>query len=128
MAKSIEDWIETDVTPYRDKSVQWLSESHFFRDPCRPTFSDLRYFFSPADGIILYQRTVEPDECIVDIKGKPYSLLDALRDPTYDRRSLVIGIFMSFFDVHINRVPYPGRLSYRELDTIDTYNHPMLEV
>jgi len=40
----------------------------------------------------------------------------------------VIGIFMTFFDVHVNRIPYAGRLSYRELDPIDTYNHPMLEV
>jgi phosphatidylserine decarboxylase len=128
MAKRIEDWIATDVAPYRDKSVVWLSESHFFRDPCRPTYSDLGVFLAPADGVILYQRTVRPDECLVDIKGKAYSLRDALRDPAYDRESLVIGIFMSFFDVHVNRIPYPGRLSFRELDAIDTYNHPMLEV
>jgi len=71
---------------------------------------------------------VDPDESIVEIKGKPYSLREALRDATYDQRSLVIGIFMTFFDVHVNRVPYPGRLSYRELDPIDTLNHPMLSV
>jgi phosphatidylserine decarboxylase len=128
MAKTIEDWIESDVEPLRDKSVEWLSTTFFFRDPCRPTYSDLRYFFSPADGIILYQRFVRPDECIVDIKGKSYSLREALRDPAYDHPSLVIGVFMTFYDVHINRMPYPGRLSYRELDPIDTYNHPMLEV
>jgi phosphatidylserine decarboxylase len=128
MAKTIEDWIESDVDPLRDKSVEWLSSTFFFRDPCRPTYSDLGYFFSPADGIILYQRFVRPDECIVDIKGKSYSLRDALRDPGYDQPSLVIGVFMTFYDVHINRMPYPGRLSYQELDPIDTYNHPMLEV
>jgi phosphatidylserine decarboxylase len=128
MAKRIEDWIATDVAPHREKSVVWLSETHFFRDPCRPTFSDLGVFLAPADGVILYQRTVRPDECLVDIKGKPYSLRDALRDPGYDHESLVIGIFMSFFDVHVNRIPYPGRLSWRELEPIDTYNHPMLEV
>jgi phosphatidylserine decarboxylase len=128
MAKKLEDWIEADVAPHRDRSVSWLSESHFFRDPARPMYSDLRYFFAPADGIILYQRVVKPDESIVDIKGKSYSLRDALRDPDYDRTSLVIGIFMTFFDVHVNRIPYPGRLYYRELEPIDTYNHPMLEV
>jgi len=128
MAKTIRSWIESDVTPFRDKSLAWLAESHFFRDPCRPTFSDLRYFFSPADGIILYQRTVKPDECVVDIKGRPYSLRDALRDPCYAQDSLVIGVFMTFFDVHVNRIPYPGRLSYRQLDPIDTHNHPMLDV
>lgn len=128
MVKRIADWIESDVAPVRDKSVEWLSSCHFFRDPCRPTYSDLRYFFAPADGILLYQRVVKPDESLVDIKGRPYSLRDALRDPAYDQESLVIGIFMTFYDVHINRVPYPGRLSYRELDPIDTYNHPMLDV
>jgi phosphatidylserine decarboxylase len=128
LSKKIEEWVESDVTPFRDKSVAWLSEAHFFRDPSRPLYSDLRYFFAPADGIILYQREVEPDECIVDIKGKSYSLRDALRDPSYSRRSLVIGIFMTFFDVHVNRVPYPGRIYYREVEPIDTFNHPMLDV
>lgn len=128
MAKKIEEWMESDVAPFRDKSVAWLSEAHFFRDPSRPLFSDLRYFFAPADGIILYQREVEADECLIDIKGIPYSLRDALRDPSYSQRSLVIGIFMTFFDVHVNRVPYPGRIYYREVEPIDTYNHPMLDV
>jgi phosphatidylserine decarboxylase len=35
---------------------------------------------------------------------------------------------MTFYDVHINRIPYAGHLCYRELDTIDTYNYPMIEV
>jgi phosphatidylserine decarboxylase len=128
MAKQLEQWIEEDVGDLRDKPLGWLSEQHFFRDPVRPTFADPRFFFSPADGVILYQEEVASDESIVDIKGKPYSLREALRDEAYDRPSLVIGIFMTFFDVHVNRIPYPGRLSYRELDPIDTLNHPMLEV
>jgi len=128
MAKQLEQWIEEDVGGLRDKPLAWLSEQHFFRDPVRPTYADTSFFFSPADGIVLYQEEVAPDESIVDIKGKPYSLREALRDETYDKPSLVIGIFMTFFDVHVNRVPYAGRLSYRELDPIDTLNHPMLPV
>jgi len=128
MAKKLEEWIASDVAEVRDQPLSWLSQYHFFRDPSRATFSNLDYFYSPADGIILYQKKVQPDESIVDIKGKSYSLQDALRDPSYDRESLVIGIFMTFFDVHVNRIPYPGRLSFRELDPIDTYNHPMLDV
>ncbi len=126
MPKTLEEWISEDVAPVQDRSIVWLSEQHFFRDPVRPTFSDTSFFFSPADGVILYQKEVDPDESIVDIKGVSYSLRDALRDGSYDKRSLVIGIFMTFYDVHINRVPYPGRLSYRMLEPIDTYNHPML--
>ena len=126
MAKSLDQWMAEDVSQVQDRSIVWLSEQHFFRDPVRPTFSDTSYFFSPADGVILYQKEVDPDESIVDIKGVSYSLRDAMRDDGFDKRCLVIGIFMTFFDVHINRIPYPGRLSYRMLEPIDTFNHPML--
>jgi phosphatidylserine decarboxylase len=71
---------------------------------------------------------VRADEAIVEIKGKSYSLRDALREQDFNHECLVIGIFMTFYDVHVNRVPYPGQLSYKELDPIDTYNHPMLDV
>lgn len=128
MAKQLATWISEDVGPFKDKPLSWLSSQHFFRDPVRPTYSNLGYFFAPADGVVLYQEEVGPSDSIVDIKGKPYSLREALRDSSYDHRSLVIGIFMTFFDVHVNRVPYPGRLSYRQLEPIDTLNHPMLEV
>jgi phosphatidylserine decarboxylase len=120
--------MEEDVRPFQDKPLKWLSDYHFFRDPSRPTYSDLSYFFAPADGIILYQKVVGPSDPIVDLKGKSYSLQDALRDPGYDKPSLVIGTFMTFFDVHINRIPYPGRLSYKLLDPIESYNRPMLDV
>jgi phosphatidylserine decarboxylase len=128
MGKTLHDWLAADVEPFKDKPVSWLSQFHFFRDPIRATYSDLNYFFSPADGLLLYQRQVRADEPIVEIKGKSYSPQDALRDSGFKAESLVIGIFMTFFDVHVNRIPYPGCVSYRELEPIDTYNHPMLDV
>ncbi len=128
MAKTLTEWLETDVRPIRSKPVKWLSHEHFFRDPFRPTYCDSTHFFSPADGIILYQTVVEPDEPIIDIKGRHYTLRDALRDSAYHERSLVIGIFLTFFDVHINRIPFSGRLSYSLLEPVDTYNHPLLPV
>jgi len=115
MAKSLREWVDNDVTPVKEKPLRWLAEEYFFRDPTRPALTDTSYFFSPADGIVVYQQTVMPDEPIVDIKGKSYSLL-------------VIGVFMTFVDVHINRIPFPGRLSYKELEEIGTYNQPMLGV
>jgi phosphatidylserine decarboxylase len=128
MSKALGEWLETEVGQYQEKSVAWLSQFHFFRDPIRPTYSDLNWFFSPADGIIIYQGRFQPDEPILEIKGRAYSLREALRDREFNAESLVIGIFMTFFDVHVNRIPYPGQLSYRELDPIDTFNHPMLDV
>ena len=128
MAKSLTEWIDTEVREVRDKPLSWLSQYYFFRDPSRPVFSDTSYFLAPADGVILYQKVVAPDECLLDIKGKPYSLRQAMRDEAYDRTSLVIGIMMTFYDVHVNRVPFPGRLSYRQLDPMSTFNRPMLGV
>lgn len=120
------DWIETEVVPYQDKPLGWLSQNHFFRDPARGVHSDHNYFFAPADGVLMYQKVVDPDEEILHIKGVPYSLRAALRDHSYGQRSLVIGIFMTFFDVHVNRIPYAGRLSFSLKEPIGTFNLPML--
>lgn len=128
MAKTLQEWLTEDVEEVRHKPMRWLSEQYFFRDPARPLYSDPAFFFAPADGVVLYAKQVEPDEQIIDIKGKNYSLQTALRDEGYDKTSLVIGIFMTFYDVHVNRVPYAGRLTYRELDPIDSFNYPMLDV
>jgi phosphatidylserine decarboxylase len=128
MAKTLQEWLDFDVGMYRDKPTDWLSQYFFFRDPPRPTYVDSSYFFAPADGAVLYQRVIAPDSPLVSLKGRHCSLREALRDSTFNTTCLVTGIFMTFYDVHVNRVPYSGRLSYRLLEPIDTYNHPMLDV
>ena len=128
MPKTLREWLNTEVKEVSTKPLRWLSEQYFFRDPARPMFSNSNFFYPPADGIILYAKQVSPDQSIIDIKGKPYSLKTAMRDNDYDKESLVIGIFMTFYDVHINRIPYAGRLSYKELESINTYNYPMIDV
>jgi phosphatidylserine decarboxylase len=128
MSKNLEEWIDTDVKEIRKKPLKQISEEYFFRDPCRPVYSDTNYMFSPADGVILYQKRVKADECIIDIKGKHFSLQDAMRDEFFDKTCLVIGIFMTMYDVHINRIPYGGYLSWKYLKPISTFNFPMLDV
>lgn len=128
MVQSLSAWLDSDVRPAEGKSLRWLSEQHFFRDPVRPLFSDSNYFFSPADGILLYQRVVEAGDAVVEIKGRNYTLKEAIRDPNFDMPCVIFGIFMTSYDVHINRLPYSGFLSYRELPAIETCNRPMLVV
>ena len=128
MPKTLKTWIESEVDEVKSKSLRWLTERYFFRDPSRPVFSNTHFFYSPADGVILYVKTVAPDERIVDIKGKSYSLNAAMHCKDQRKDCLVIGIFMTFYDVHINRIPYAGRLSYTELESICTYNYPMIDV
>ena len=128
MAKTINEWIDTQVSEYKKKSIGWLSQYHFFRDPSRPVYFDTSYFFSPADGVIIYQKKVRPDEALVEIKGVNYTLQEALQDKSFDKESYVIGIFMTFYDVHINRIPLPGFLTYKLKEPIQSYNAPMLDM
>lgn len=87
-------------------------QKEFFRDPFRPIHLDPGIFYSPADGVVLYALDrVKPDEAIVEIKGKKFTPRDALDDQKYSHDSLVVGIFMTEFDVHVNRVPTSGYLS-----------------
>jgi len=60
MAKTLKEWLATDVAKAEKMGVGKLSNEYFFRDPARPTYIDHEYFFSPADGTILYQKVVDP--------------------------------------------------------------------
>ena len=132
MAEKLEDWLNGEVAELQKLSVGELSNTFFFRDPLRPTYIDNNYFYSPADGTILYQKLVLPGtsccEQVIEIKGKNYTLQDVMGDKDYNKPSLVIGIFMSFYDVHINRIPYSGTIKYNRLEPIESTNKPMLAV
>jgi len=129
MAQYLEDWLDGEVAELSKLEVGELSNTFFFRDPMRPNYIDYKHFYSPADGTILYQKVVQDaTEPIVEIKGMNYTIQDVLGDKTYNKPSLVIGIFMSFYDVHINRIPYAGILQYKGLDPIESTNKPMLAI
>tara|TARA_Y100001972_G_scaffold125893_1_gene178177 strand:- start:298 stop:1017 length:720 start_codon:yes stop_codon:yes gene_type:complete len=128
MAQELEDWLNDEVAELSKLSISELSNTFFFRDPLRPTYIDNKYFYSPADGTILYQKIVSPNEQVLEIKGIDYTLQDVMGDKDYNNSSLVIGIFMSFYDVHINRIPYSGIIKYNHLEPIESTNKPMLAV
>jgi phosphatidylserine decarboxylase len=70
----------------------------FFRDPVRTTPRGDRLVVAPADGLITMIAKVPPPP---ELRGP-----DALADGDYTR----VSIFMSVFDVHINRAPISGRV------------------
>ena len=128
MAEKLEDWLNGEVKELSKLPVGDLSNTFFFRDPPRANHIDWEHFYSPADGTILYQKMVLPSEQVLEIKGIDYTLQDVMGDKDYNKPSLVIGIFMSFYDVHINRIPYSGVIKYNRLEPIESTNKPMLAV
>jgi phosphatidylserine decarboxylase len=70
----------------------------FFRDPIRTTPRGDKFIVAPADGLITMIAKVPPPP---ELRGP-----DALADGEYTR----VSIFMSVFDVHINRTPIAGRV------------------
>jgi len=89
MDKKLKEWIKTDVQPFREKSIPWISRYHFFRVPIQRAYPDAGCFFSPADEVIVHQPTVEPEEAVVKTKRKAYTPREALRDPGPSARRLV---------------------------------------
>ena len=68
----------------------------FFRDPVRVTASEPGIIVSPADGMVSLISLVTPPRQLVGVGG--LSTAPCLR----------ISVFMSVFDVHINRSPIAG--------------------
>jgi phosphatidylserine decarboxylase len=70
----------------------------FFRDPARTTPTDDRFIVSPADGLVTLIEQVMPPK---EMAGP-----DGLGDAPMTR----VSVFMSVFDVHINRTPIRGTI------------------
>jgi len=83
----------------------------FFRNPVRTPPTEMG-ILSPADGTVVYVRKVEAGEDVVTIKqGVHATVMDILRED-FDQPKLVIGVFMSPFDVHYNRAPLSGTIGF----------------
>ncbi len=82
----------------------------FFRNPLR-TIPNGESIISPADGTVVYVKTVEPYEKVIVVKeGSSASINDIAREDLQSSKAL-IGIFMSPFDVHYNRSPIFGKVA-----------------
>ena len=105
----------------------------FFRDPQRVTPLNDRFIVSPADGLVsLIEKVSPPRELAVD---------DGSGAPVLGGELVTrISIFMSVFDVHINRAPIggtvrrvvyiPGKFMNADLDKASEENerqHVMIE-
>ena len=85
----------------------WIWLIAFFRDPERPIPLDPHLYVSPADGVVSDITPIEHDDLI----GGP-----AMR----------VGIFLSVFNVHVNRSPCEGtvlKTVYKQGKFINAMHH-----
>lgn len=79
----------------------------FFRNPPRTIPAGVNVV-SPADGTVVYVKVMEPNDDVIVIKqGVSAKIKDILRQDV-ESRKVLIGVFMSPFDVHYNRAPLSG--------------------
>jgi phosphatidylserine decarboxylase len=84
----------------------------FFRNPQRIIPPESSGILSPADGTIVYVKHVDARESVISIKkGLEATLSDITREDI-SRPKTLIGIFMSPFNVHYNRIPVSGEIRF----------------
>jgi phosphatidylserine decarboxylase len=81
----------------------------FFRNPPR-TPPAAAGILSPADGTVVYVKRVAPGEEVVVIKEGLAATVEDILKQDEPAPKIVVGIFMSPFDVHYNRAPLGGRV------------------
>lgn len=76
----------------------------FFRNPGRlvPLGESI---ISPADGTVVYVKALKPNDDVIVIKQGIRATLKDIMGTDARLPKLLVGIFMSPFDVHYNRVP-----------------------
>ena len=84
----------------------------FYRDPERRVPDGDDAILSPADGEVVYVREARGGMLPVSSKlGRDYPLQELTKTPLATDDNIVVGIALSFLDVHVNRAPIggPGR-------------------
>ena len=86
----------------------------FYRDPERTVPFKPDIVVSPADGHVVYVRRSQDGRLPVSTKhGHSVALTELTRTGAHDGDAIVVGIGMSFLDVHVNRAPIAGRVLLR---------------
>ncbi len=85
----------------------------FFRDPEREPPEGGNTIISPADGVVIYNKRIEEGMIPISEKnGRKIPLKEFVHSDVFSRGGHLIGISMSFLDVHVNRAPLGGTITH----------------
>jgi phosphatidylserine decarboxylase len=96
----------------------------FFRNPPRHApFGE--GILCPADGTVVYVERIPPKKPVISVKkGKKVSICDIAREDLHHTK-ILIGVFMSPFNVHHNRAPISGEVIFVKHSPPKFKNHHM---
>lgn len=85
---------------------------YFYRDPERFPPKKDNVIVAPADGKIVYVRKIEGGHFLWSSKGRRTVPLREIvwMEDVKTSSGYILGIFMSRFDVHVNRAPISGKV------------------
>lgn len=84
----------------------------FFRDPERIPPDVKNAILSPADGEIIYVKKIEKGQIPLSEKnGRKFQLKEFIQSDVLPQGGYLIGILLTYLDVHINRAPVSGKIS-----------------
>jgi phosphatidylserine decarboxylase len=87
----------------------------FYRDPERTAPDRDDAIVSPADGEVVYvRRSTGGMLPVAEKHGHSFPLIELTKTPLASEEAIVVGIGMSFLDVHINRAPIAGKVTTRK--------------
>ena len=81
----------------------------FFRNPARKISREAG-LLSPADGTVVYVKRLNPGEEVIAVKKKVRICVNDIVGEDLESERVLIGTFMSPFNVHYNRAPLSGRV------------------
>lgn len=83
----------------------------FYRDPERMPPETRDVILSPADGRVIYIKRIEEGKIPFSEKnGKKFFLDDFIHSNVLSNGRYLIGIQLTYLDVHVNRAPISGRI------------------
>jgi phosphatidylserine decarboxylase len=126
MPTALKEWVRTDVAAFQKKSLVQAAHNDFFRDPPRVMWQNRDFFAAPADGVITTLGRYDPEADLIDVKGAKITTNSLLGPHAIDSPALVVCIFMTFCDCHINRAATDCTAVRYPLPPIRTSNAPML--